>query len=60
MIRWKQVVKEPKGALPGGMVTKAGVVLIAVLVAGLLFSSSLAGPGEDEAAPGAPAQPRAA
>ncbi|MDE2943379.1 MAG: TrbI/VirB10 family protein [Gemmatimonadota bacterium] len=59
MIRWKQVVKEPKGALPGGMVTKAGVVLIAVLVAGLLFSSSLAGPGEDEAAPGAPAQPRA-
>ncbi|MDE2879238.1 TrbI/VirB10 family protein, partial [Candidatus Palauibacter soopunensis] len=59
MIRWKQVVKEPKGALPGGMVTKAGVVLIAVLVAGLLFSSSLAGPGEDEAAAGAPAQPRA-
>ena len=59
MIRWKQVVKEPKGALPGGMVTKAGVVLIAVLVAGLLFSSSLAGPGEDEAAAGATAQPRA-
>ena len=59
MIRWKQVVKEPKGALPGGMVTKAGIVLIAVLVAGLLFSSSLAGPGEDEAAAGATAQPRA-
>ncbi len=59
MIRWKQVVKEPKGALPGGMVTKAGIVLIAVLVAGLLFSSSLAGPGDDAAAAGAPVQPRA-
>ncbi len=59
MSGWKQWVKEPKGALPGGFVTKAGIVLIAVLVAGLLFSSSLAGPGEDEAAAGAPAQPRA-
>ena len=59
MSRWKQWVKEPKGALPGGLVTKAGIVLIAVLIAGLLFSSSLAGPGEDEAAAGAPAPPRA-
>ena len=59
MSGWKQWVKEPKGAMPGGLVTKAGIVLIAVLVAGLLFSSSLAGPGEDEAAAGAPAQPRA-
>ena len=59
MSRWKQWVKEPKGALPGGLVTKAGIVLIAVLIAGLLFSSSLSGPGEDEAASGAPAQPRA-
>ena len=59
MSRWRQWVKEPKGALPGGIVTKAGIVLIAVLVAGLLFSSSLAGPGEDEAATGAPAPPRA-
>ena len=59
MSGWKQWVKEPKGALPGGLVTKAGIVLIAVLVAGLLFSSSLAGPGEDEAAAGGPAQPRA-
>ena len=59
MSRWKQWVKEPKGALPGGLVTKAGIVLIAVLVAGLLFSSSLAGPGQDEGAAGAPAQPRA-
>ena len=52
MSRWKQWVKEPKGALPGGIVTKAGIVLIAVLVAGLLLSSSLAGPGEEAAAPG--------
>ena len=59
MSLWKRLVKEPKGALPGGMVTKAGVVLIAVLVAGLLFSSSLAGPGEDATAAGAPVQPRA-
>ena len=59
MSGWKQWVKEPKGALPGGFVTKAGIVLIAVLVAGLLFSSSLAGPGADEAAAGAPTQPRA-
>ena len=52
MSRWKQWVKEPKGALPGGIVTKAGIVLIAVLVAGLLLSSSLSGPGEEAAAPG--------
>ena len=59
MSRWKQWVKEPKGALPGGIVTKAGVVLIAVLVAGLLFSSSLAGPGEEAAMTGVPPEARA-
>ncbi|MDE2782208.1 MAG: TrbI/VirB10 family protein [Gemmatimonadota bacterium] len=53
MSRWKQWIKEPKGALPGGIVTKAGVVLIAVLVAGMLFSSSLTGPDEDPMAPAA-------
>ena len=57
MSRWKQWVKEPKGALPGGFVTKAGIALITVLVAGLLFSSSLSGP--DEAAEGvAPTPPQ--
>jgi len=58
MSRWKQLVKEPKGALPGGFVTKAGIALITFLVAGLLFSSSLSGP--DETAEGAappPARP---
>ncbi len=58
MISWKQRVKEPKGALPGGVVTKAGIALITVLVAGLLLSSSFSGP--DEAAEGVaptPARP---
>ena len=57
MSSWKQWMKEPKGALPGGLVTKAGIALITVLVAGLLFSSSLSGP--DETAEGvAPTEPR--
>ena len=58
MIRWKQVVKEPKGALPGGFVTKAGIALITVLVAGLLLSSSFSGPDDpaDGVAP-TPARP---
>ena len=59
MSRWKQLVKQPKGALPGGIVTKVGIALIAVLVAGLLFSSSLSGPGEDTAATGPATEPRA-
>ena len=46
MSRWKQWVREPKGALPGGFVTKAGIALITVLVAGLLLSSSFSGPDE--------------
>ena len=46
MSGWKQWVKEPKGALPGGLVTKVGIALITVLVAGLLFSSTLPGPDE--------------
>ena len=54
MSRWKQWIKEPRGALPGGIVTKAGVALIAVLVAGMLFSSSLTGPDEDPMAPAPP------
>ena len=54
MSRWKQWVKEPKGALPGGIVTKAGIALIGVLVAGMLLSSSLTGPKEDPMAPAAP------
>ena len=52
MSRWKQWVSPPEGALPGGIVTKAGVVLIAVLVGGLLFSWAMTGPEEADA-PGA-------
>ena len=52
MSRWKQWVRPPEGALPGGIVTKAGVVLIAVLVGGLLFSWAMTGPQEADA-PGA-------
>ena len=54
MSRWKQLIREPKGALPGGIVTKAGIALIGVLVAGMLFSSSLTGPEEDPMAPAPP------
>ena len=39
-------IAAPEGALPGGIVTKAGVVLIAVLVGGLLFSWAMTGPQE--------------
>ena len=46
MSRWKQWVSPPEGALPGGIVTKAGVVLIAVLVGGLLLSWAMTGPEE--------------
>ena len=58
MSRWKQLVKQPKGALPGGIVTKAGVILIAVLVAGMLFSWSLTGP-EETVGGATPPEPRA-
>ena len=58
MSRWKQLVEQPKGALPGGIVTKAGVILIAVLVAGMLFSWSLTGP-EETVEGFAPPEPRA-
>ena len=58
MSRWKQWIKEPRGALPGGIVTKAGIALIGVLVAGMLLSSSLTDPEEDPTAPAAP-EPRA-
>ena len=59
MSRWKQWVRPPEGALPGGIVTKAGVVLIAVLVGGLLFSWAVTGPEEDAPAPGVLPEARA-
>ena len=59
MSRWKQLARPPKGALPGGLVTKAGIALIGVLVAGLILSWSLSGPAEDEAAVGAETEAQA-
>ncbi|MDE0395558.1 MAG: hypothetical protein OYK82_12360 [Gammaproteobacteria bacterium] len=59
MSRWTKLVKPPEGALPGGLVMKAGVVLTAVLVGALLFSLAMTGPEEEAAAPGAPIQARA-
>ena len=59
MSRWKQWVSPPEGALPGGIVTKAGVVLIAVLVGGLLFSWAVTGPEEDAPALGSLPEARA-
>ncbi len=46
MAKWKQVLQPPAGALPGNLVTKAGVGIIAVLLAGLVLSQS----GGDEEA----------
>ena len=59
MSRWKQWIRPPEGALPGGIITKAGIVLIAVLVGGLLFSWALTGPEEGASVPGAPSEAQA-
>ena len=58
MSRWKQWARPPEGALPGGIVTKAGIALMGVLMAGLLFSWSLAGP-EEAGTETAPPEPQA-
>ena len=57
MSRWKQWVSPPAGALPGGIVTQAGVVLIALLVAALILSWSLTRPEETD--PGTATSPEA-
>ena len=51
MAKWRQLLQPPAGALPGGLVTKAGVGVIAVLLAGLVLSQA----GGDTEAPGSPA-----
>ena len=58
MSRWKKFVAPPEGALPGGLVTKIGVAVTGVLVAGLLLSLATGGSGTEETAPvaAAPAQ----
>ncbi len=57
--RWTQWAQPPKGALPGGLVTKAGIGLIAVMVGGLLLSRAFTGAGDEADAGGAAAGPRA-
>ena len=58
MSRWKKLVTPPEGALPGGLVTKIGVVMTALLVGALLLSLATGGDGGEEIAPqaAAPAQ----
>ncbi len=52
MAKWKQLLQPPAGALPGNLVTKAGVGVIAVLLVGLVLSQSGGDPEVDEAVSG--------
>ena len=58
MAKWRQLLQPPAGALPANLITKVGVGVIAVLLAGLVLSQSGGDPegGYDAAAgePGAP------
>ncbi len=57
MAKWRQLFQPPAGALPGNLVTRAGIGVIAVLLAGLVLSQS----GGDPQAPDGPAaEPEAA
>ncbi|MYN64918.1 MAG: TrbI/VirB10 family protein [Acidobacteria bacterium] len=50
MAKWKQLLQPPAGALPGNLVTKAGIGVIAVLLVGLVLSQSGGGPETGEEA----------
>ena len=54
MAKWKQLLRPPSGALPGNLVTKAGVGVIAVLLVGLVLSQSGGDPEVDDAVGGEP------
>ena len=54
MAKWKQLLRPPSGALPGNLVTKAGVGVIAVLLVGLVLSQSGGDPEVDDDAGGEP------
>ena len=54
MASWKQLLQPPAGALPANLVTKAGVGVIAVLLAGLVLSQSGGDRDSDGAATGEP------
>lgn len=50
MARWRQLLQPPAGALPGNLVTKAGIGIIAVLLVGLVLSQLGGDPETDEGA----------
>ena len=50
MAKWRQLLQPPAGALPGNLVTKAGIGIIAVLLVGLVLSQSGGDPDTEEAA----------
>ena len=50
MAKWRRLLQPPAGALPGNLVTKAGVGVIAVLLVGLVLSQSGGDPEVDDAA----------
>ena len=54
MAGWKQRLAPPAGALPGNLITKAGVGVIAVLLVGLVLSQSGGDPEREDAAAGEP------
>lgn len=54
MASWKQLIQPPAGALPGNLVTKAGIGVIAVLLVGLVLSQSGGDPETEEPDAGEP------
>ena len=54
MASWKQLLQPPAGALPGNLITKAGVGVIAVLLAGLVLSQSGGNPDTEGTVAGEP------
>ncbi|MCY4658528.1 MAG: hypothetical protein OXF93_01760 [Acidobacteria bacterium] len=50
MAKWRQLLQPAAGALPGNLVTKAGIGVIAVLLVGLVLSQSGGGPATEEGA----------
>ena len=56
MAQWIERLRPPAGALPANLVTKAGIGLIAVLLAGLVLSQS---GGDEPAGDGGAAEPEA-
>ncbi len=48
MAKWRQLLRPPAGALPGNLVTKVGIGVIAVLLVGLVLSQSGGDPDTEE------------